>query len=81
MSLPSWLKSATYILSTISGIAATAFPAYSVYLIPLSTFLAGLATTHPSDVAQSTPDPDAVAKLAAKVQAQVAANKKVEVAK
>jgi hypothetical protein len=80
--VPSWLKSATYIASVITGLAATALPMYAVYLIPASTFLAGFATTHPSDATPTTPaDPNAVADLVAKIQAQIALNKKAEVTK
>jgi len=53
--MPSWLKSATYILSVATGIIAAAQPQYAVILIPVSTFLAGFATTHPSDVPPVVP--------------------------
>jgi hypothetical protein len=76
---PNWLKSATYLASTIAGIAGTAFPVYAIYLIPLSTFLAGFATTHPNDYIPTTVDPNAVKKLTAQIQAQLAANEKAGV--
>ena len=79
--MPSWLKQATYLASTLAGVAAAAFPPYAIYLIPLSTFLAGFATTHPSDALATQPDPNAVAKLVEEIKAVQAANaaKKVEV--
>lgn len=73
--MPSWLKQVTYLTSVVVGISATIFPQYQTILLGVSTFLAGYATTHPSDVAPE-PSATAVAELALQLQQQIAAVKK-----
>jgi len=75
--MPSWLRQATYLLATACGSAAPFVPApYTMVMTIAAAFLAGLATTHPSDTANGNvaipkPSPEAVANLAAQLQAQV----------
>ena len=76
--MPSWLKQVTYLASVVCGVVAAAQPQYSVFLIPAATFLAGYATTHPSDtsgsaVAVQPASTAAVENLKAQLKAQLEA--------
>jgi hypothetical protein len=73
--MPTWLKQATYLASVICGVVAATQPQYAVFLIPAATFLAGYATTHPSDAVATAPKAStaAVANLQAQIQAQLQA--------
>ena len=70
--MPSWFKQATYIASTGAALAATLLPQYSIVLVSLSTFLAGLATTHPADSQALSTQSQAVKDLTAQLLSKVA---------
>jgi hypothetical protein len=51
--MPKWIKSVTYLASIACSTIALSKPQYASFLVPLSTFLAGYATTHPSDAVKT----------------------------
>jgi hypothetical protein len=52
-----WIKWGLYALSGIAGLVAVIFPPTAVVAVPVGTFLGGLATRTPGDVADTVVGP------------------------
>lgn len=57
MKKSSWIKFGLYVASGLSGLFAVIFPPAAPVLVPVGTFLGGLATRTPGDVADTVVGP------------------------